>query len=68
MNELIPIRQWLLSSRGRWSKIAAQAGISTKTVQRIAHGEVDSINLKTYVALRDLMASSPSESANQVPA
>ncbi|UWX68847.1 hypothetical protein [Burkholderia gladioli] len=55
MNELTPIRQWLLSSRGRWSRIARQADLSTKTVQRIAHGHVASVNLTTYSKLKALM-------------
>lgn len=63
MNELNIIRTWLSEQRGRWALIAACAGLSSKTVQRIARGEVSSVNLRTYVALRKEMHAQKKETA-----
>lgn len=52
MEELNPIREWLNECRGTWAVIAERAGVSTKTLQRIASGDSQSVNLRTYTALR----------------
>lgn len=63
MNELDLIRSWLCEKRGQWARIALSAGLSSKTVQRIARGEVTSVSLRTYVALRDAMLAQQKEIA-----
>ncbi|MGQ7905009.1 hypothetical protein [Burkholderia sp. BC1] len=61
MNELTPIRSWLCEQRGHWTRIAADTGLSSKTLQRIARGEAGSVSLRTYVALRDAMLAQQKE-------
>lgn len=63
MDEMNVLRAWLADQRGRWTRIAADTGLSTKTLSRIANGEVDSVNLRTYTKLREAMkaASVPAE-------
>ncbi|AOI88997.1 hypothetical protein WS58_06335 [Burkholderia pseudomultivorans] len=63
MNELTFIRSWLCEKRGKWARIAADTGLSSKTVQRIARGEVTSVSLRTYVLLRDAMLAQQKETA-----
>ncbi len=63
MNELTLIRSWLCGKRGQWARIASDAGLSSKTVQRIARGEVTSVSLRTYVLLRDAMLAQQQETA-----
>ncbi|MCA7883210.1 hypothetical protein LGM58_08425 [Burkholderia contaminans] len=63
MNELDLIRIWLCEKRGQWVRIALGTGLSSKTVQRIARGEVTSVSLRTYVALRDAMLAQQKETA-----
>lgn len=63
MNELTPIRSWLCEQRGHWTQIAVGTGLSSKTLQRIARGEVASVSLRTYVALRDAMLAQQKEIA-----
>ncbi|WP_175701152.1 hypothetical protein [Burkholderia ambifaria] len=63
MNELDFIRTWLCEKRGQWARIAFSTGLSSKTVQRIARGEVTSVSLRTYVALRDAMLAQQKEVA-----
>ncbi|WP_175783894.1 hypothetical protein [Burkholderia ambifaria] len=63
MNELSLIRSWLCEKRGQWVRIAESTGLSSKTVQRIARGEVASVSLRTYVVLRDAMLAQQQEIA-----
>lgn len=62
MNELDLIRSWLCERRGQWARIASGIGLSSKTVQRVARGEVSSVSLRTYVVLRDAMLAQQKES------
>jgi len=57
MDEMNVLRAWLTDQRGRWTRIAADTGLSTKTLSRIANGEVESVNLRTYTKLREAMKS-----------
>lgn len=63
MNELDLIRSWLWKRRGQWTRIALSIGLSPKTIQRVARGEVSSVSLRTYVALRDAMLAQQKELA-----
>lgn len=54
MDEMKVLRAWLVDQRGRWTRIAADTGLSTKTLARIAHGQ-KSVNLVTYTKLREAM-------------
>jgi len=55
MEEMKVLRKWLEDNKGRWTKIAADTGLSTKTLSRIANGEVESVHLTTYTKLREAM-------------
>jgi hypothetical protein len=61
MDEMNVLRAWLADQRGRWTRIAADTGLSTKTLARIAHGQ-ESVNLRTYTKLREAM-----KAASQLP-
>ncbi|KGW79985.1 hypothetical protein Y046_6017 [Burkholderia pseudomallei MSHR2990] len=63
MNELDLIRSWLWKRRGQWTRIALSIGLSPKTIQRVARGEVSSVSLRTYVVLRDAMLAQQKELA-----
>lgn len=52
MNELIPIKKWLEDQKGRRTTIARNVGMNIRTIQRIAAGEVKSVNLATYSKLK----------------
>lgn len=58
MDEMNVLRTWLKDQRGRWTRIAADTGLSTKTLSRIAHEESYCVNLRTYGKLRDAMKAS----------
>lgn len=60
MEEMNVLSNWLNEHKGRWTKIAAETGLSTKTISRIANGEVDSVHLTTYKKLTDAMRHLPS--------
>lgn len=55
MDELIPLREWLLARKGQWTHIAKRLQLSTKTIQRVANEPERSVNLRTYMLLRDEM-------------
>lgn len=55
MEEMNVLRTWLQENKGRWTRIAKETGLSTKTLSRIANGEVVSVNLTTYTKLREAM-------------
>lgn len=68
MDEMNVLRAWLVDQRGRWTRIAADTGLSTKTLSRIANGEVDSVNLRTYTKLREAMKAAVPMSAEPAAA
>jgi len=55
MEELIPLRAWLLSRKGHWTQIAERLDLSTKTIQRVANEPARSVNLRTYTLLKNEM-------------
>ncbi|WP_423196766.1 Helix-turn-helix transcriptional regulator [Cupriavidus sp. H19C3] len=55
MEEMKVLRKWLEDNKGRWTKIASETGLSTKTLSRIANGEVESVHLSTYAKIREAM-------------
>lgn len=55
MEEMNLLSNWLNENKGRWTKIAGETGLSTKTLSRIANGEVDSVHLTTYKKLTGAM-------------
>lgn len=59
MDELIPLRTWLMARKGQWSQIAKRTHLSTKTIQRVANQPNRSVNLRTYQLLRDEMLGEP---------
>lgn len=56
MNELASIQNWLHTQRGRWSAISRETGLNLRTIQRIAHGDVKTVNLDTYGKLSAVRA------------
>ncbi|KPD17243.1 hypothetical protein ADM96_20225 [Burkholderia sp. ST111] len=65
MDELIPLRTWLLSRKGHWTQLAEKLDLSTKTIQRVANEPTRSVNFRTYTLLKNEMLSERSEQAAQ---
>lgn len=63
MEEMDVLRKFLEASKGRWTKVAAETGLSTKTLSRIANGEVESVHLSTYKKLCAAMEPSAAEAS-----
>lgn len=55
MDELKPIRAWLVTKKGQWALIAKETGVGQKTLQRIVANEDYGVTLHTFGKLRDRM-------------
>jgi hypothetical protein len=51
MDEITPIRDWLLSQKGHWTQIIENTGLSRKTLQRVVKVDGYNYTLETYRAL-----------------
>ena len=52
MDDITPIRDWLLSRKGHWTQIIEKTGLSRKTLQRVVKIEGHNYTLETYLILK----------------
>ncbi|CAJ0899546.1 hypothetical protein R6138_04346 [Ralstonia thomasii] len=57
VDDLAEVRAWLLDNKGRWVRLSRAMELSSKTLSRIANGEVSDISLSTYRKLERAMNS-----------
>jgi len=55
VDDLAAVRAWLQDNKGRWVRLSRAMDLSSKTLSRIANGEVSDVSLKTYRKLERAM-------------
>lgn len=55
VDDLAVVRAWLQDNKGRWVRLSRAMELSSKTLSRIANGEVSDISLSTYRKIERLM-------------